>query len=401
MPRKPAFLFRSAIGILAMTLLAASGVLASPKFKVLHSFGASGDGVGAWSSLAMDAQGNLYGTTSGGGPYGDGTVFELTLDQNGTWTESILHSFPSSGDDGGLPMGTPILDGGNLYATTEGGGGPNTYGTVFELTPGEKQWEETILHRFVRGTAGSPTGPLIMDGMGNLYGTADDAFELSPEGPEPWNFILLHKFTWGSKGGLAMDPAHNLYGTTMHGGTSKECGGGCGTAYELHRDSDGTWKEYTLHNFGTGNDDMAFPEGVVALDNKGNLYGVAGGGAHRDTVLYRLGRDPSGHWRTTILYSFGVSKDGIGAVGSVVFDKAGNIYGVTAAGGDSNCGCGVVYKITPKAKGKWTYTVLHRFKGYDGVQPYARPMLDDNGNLYGTTVLGGVFGGGVAFELTP
>ncbi len=396
--------------ILATTLFAASGASASPKFKVLHSFGAPGDGAGLYGGLAFDAKGNLYGGTSGGGPGGYGIVFQLAPRPDGRWKETILHSFTNNDPDGDEINGSLAVDAaGNLYGPATSGGGGYTAGTIFELIPDSGRWTLTVLHRFNQSGQGkSPTGPLIMDAAGDLYGTAGDPFELSREGPDPWTFALLHKFTWGSdlgNGGLVMDPAHNLYGTTMQGGTSKECGGGCGTAYELHRDSDGTWKEYTLHNFGTGNDDMAFPEGVLALDNKGNLYGVAGGGGKGQlaTALYRLGRDPGGQWRVTIVHSFAVSKprDGIGAVGGVVFDKAGNIYGMTATGGDPNCECGVVYKMTPKPKGKWAYTVLHCFIGSDGVQPYARPMPDDNGNLYGTTVLGGAYGGGVAFELTP
>jgi uncharacterized repeat protein (TIGR03803 family) len=82
-------------------------------------------------------------------------------------------------------------------------------------------------------------------------------------------------------------------------------------------------------------------------------------------------------------------------------DKSGNLYGTTIAGGTSSCGCGVVYKLTPGSNGKWKYTVLHRFTGYDGAQPDAYPILDSKGNLYGTTITGGAGGAGVAFELTP
>ena len=82
-------------------------------------------------------------------------------------------------------------------------------------------------------------------------------------------------------------------------------------------------------------------------------------------------------------------------------DKAGNLYGTTIAGGSSQCDCGVVFKLSPGAGGKWKYTVLHTFVGSDGAQPDANLILNGKGNLYGTTATGGAGGYGVAFELTP
>jgi uncharacterized repeat protein (TIGR03803 family) len=292
-----------------------------------------------------------------------------------------------------------------LYATTESGGGNYTYGTVFELRPGSDRWKETVIYRFGPNTpAGGPKGPLIMDAEGGLYGTAVNPFELSP-GADGWNFTLLHSFpSFQGDGvgafGLVMDASHNLYGTTVGGGGGS-CGGGCGTAYELHPTSGGDWKEYILHDFGAGNDDMSFPVGVLVLDGVGNLYGVAPGGAHRNGAVYRLSRGSNGHWKTTIQYSFTGGEDGATPAGGLVMDKSGNLYGVAAAGGDPNCDCGVIYKLAPAGNGKWAYTVLHRFAGIDGAQPDAQLILDKNGNLYGTTVTGGVHGAGVAFELTP
>jgi len=101
------------------------------------------------------------------------------------------------------------------------------------------------------------------------------------------------------------------------------------------------------------------------------------------------------------VYNIAGDADGDGPGGGVVMDKAGNLYGTTVAGGDPNCDCGVVYKLEPQAGGKWKYTVLHSFAGYDGAQPAANVILDSKGNLYGTTITGGAGGAGVAFELTP
>jgi uncharacterized repeat protein (TIGR03803 family) len=83
------------------------------------------------------------------------------------------------------------------------------------------------------------------------------------------------------------------------------------------------------------------------------------------------------------------------------FDRAGNLYGTASGGGDPNCSCGVVFKMTPGAKGKWNYTVLHRFKGTDGWSPEASLVVDGKGNIYGTTVAGGAGSAGVVFEITP
>jgi uncharacterized repeat protein (TIGR03803 family) len=399
--------FISAAGVLAMTLILASAALAGPKYKVLHAFGSGNDGGGLWGSLVFDTKGNLYGTTSGGGPYGYGTVFELTPGPNGRWSETVLHSFKNNDPDGDIPYSSPIFDvAGNLYGTATSGGGPGKYGTVFELTPGFGGWSLTVLHRFGRNIpAGSPRGGLVMDPVGNLYGTADNPFELSPSSGR-WKLTLLHKFpSYKGDGngayGLIMDAAGNLYGITVHGGTSRACGDGCGTAYQLLRMPGGTWKESILHDFDTNNDDMAFPGGVLVLDSVGRLSGTAGGGPYAQGVVYRLTRGSDARWRAAIQYSFTGGANGDNPSGGVVMDKSGNLYGVTVYGGDPNCDCGVVYKLSPGANGKWKYTVLHRFTGYDGAQPYANLILDDKGNLYGTTATGGAGGAGVAFEVTP
>jgi uncharacterized repeat protein (TIGR03803 family) len=402
MPPKVRFPFTTATTILAAILLAASSGLAGSKLKVLHSFGGSGDGAGLYGGLAFDPKGNLYGGTSGGGPGGYGVIYQLASQKDGTWKETTLRSFKVNDPDGYSVMGTFVTDkSGDVYGTLNGGGGAHTYGTVFELTPGAKGWTFTVIYRFGNnsGGAGSPKGPLIMDTAGNLYGTAYWPFELVRGGHGSWTFILLQNSGPGSNGGLARDPAGNLYGTTPHGGGGG-CGAGCGTAYELHRDSKGNWNTSVLHDFGTGNDGMAFPNGTLAVDKHGNVYGAAGGGTYNDTALYELspGPEPAG-WKVTILHSFGGGRDGEGAITGPVFDKAGNMYGMTTGGGDSSCG--VIYKMTRGPKASWTYTVLHSFTLSEGCTPEDRPTLDDKGNIYGTTIAGGAYWAGTAFEFTP
>jgi uncharacterized repeat protein (TIGR03803 family) len=411
MPPKPRlFAPVEALVVATMLLTIVSGTLAASKYKVLHAFTGGNDGGGLYGGLLLDEEGNVYGETVAGGPKGKGgTAFRLEHQANGKWAEAVLYNFCSEPEcrDGGGPMGGLIFDPeGSLYGTTESGGGPYKYGTVFELSPGSDGWKETTLHRFGFNKYGCcPQASLVMDSAGNLFGTAHVAFELSPTA-DGWKETVLHDFTgqngdgYGAYTGMTMDAAGNLYGETLHGGTSTRCGGGCGTAYQLQRTADG-WKERILHDFGAIGDG-AFPLGTLSLDSMGNLYGTTGvGGATGNGTVYRLTLQADGHWKETIVYSLTGGANGIEPGGGVVMDKAGNLYGTTTAGGSPNCECGIVYKLSPAAKGKWNFNVLHTFVGTDGAQPVGELILDDKGNLYGNTITGGAGGYGVAFELTP
>jgi uncharacterized repeat protein (TIGR03803 family) len=140
------------------------------------------------------------------------------------------------------------------------------------------------------------------------------------------------------------------------------------------------------------------------------VYGTTlEGGTHRDNgqclvgcgTIYQLSRQPNGHWKETILYNFPRFKDGLGPAAGLVMDSAGNLYGTTGVGGDHNCNCGVAFEFAPNPDGTWTYTVLHRFHGYDGSGPVAPLVMDKKGHLYGTTTFGGPGGYGVVFKITP
>jgi uncharacterized repeat protein (TIGR03803 family) len=205
----------------------------------LYSFGNGHDGQAPESGVVMDAAGNLYGTTYQGGTNcpslgGCGIVYELSPGQGGNWTETVLHNFNLN--DGFHPWATMIMDAsGNLYGTTEQGGtncAPFGCGTVFELSPGDGGWIETVLHSFNNDLVDgySPLAPLIWDSNGNLYGTTLEGgsqyygvvFELSPRG-DSWKETILHKFNnldngVGIFGAVVMDRAGNLYGTTGYGG---------------------------------------------------------------------------------------------------------------------------------------------------------------------------------------
>jgi uncharacterized repeat protein (TIGR03803 family) len=394
----------------SVAVLLAASALAAPQYKVLHAFGGGSDGAGLYGGVAFDRQGRLYGTTSGGGLYEYGTVWQLTPQADGTWSERVLRSFRVNDPRGDEPQGGLLVDSlGNLYGTAIFGGA-HAGGTVFKFSPSPVGWQESVLYNFCSRSGckdgGAPWAGVIMDSAGNLYGTAGVVFELSP-GANGWKEKALHSFTCGTNdgcgpiAGLVRDESGNLYGTTMHGGTSTRCGGGCGTAYQLQSTSSG-WKEHILRDFGAIGDG-AFPGvGALALDSVGSLYGTTTvGGAKGNGTVFRLTPQSNGHWKEILLHSFVEFANGQEPGAGVVMDKSGNLYGTTIAGGTKSCGCGVVYKLAPGPRGKWTYTVLHRFTGFDGAQPDANLILDSKGKLYGTTVTGGSGGAGVAFEITP
>ena len=424
---------------LAFALLTLPPSAEARTFKKLHTFvGNSKDGAFPFASLVMDANGNLYGTTWEGGANAFGTVFELMPRGNNRWTEKLLHSFGASGD-GAFPVADLILDSaGSLYGTTSKGGMygsncgtlGNECGTVFELSPrAHGGWKEKILHSF--GGSGDGTFPqagLIFDSAGNLYGTTTDGgahsvgtvFELSPGANGTWTEKILHSFGSGQDGyypygGLILDKPGNLYGTASSGGASgRLCANfaSCGIAFQLTPGSNGSWTETVLHNFGSGADGND-PLGGLIMDPKGNLYGTtAYGGAYAsncDTstcgIVFQL-TGANGTWTETVLHSFGNGKDGNGPFSSLILDQPGNLYGTTSHGGTKAPGLGTVFELKASAHGKWTEKLLHSFGGTDGQIPTGGLFMDAAGNLYGATSEGGVFscagtGCGVAFKLTP
>jgi uncharacterized repeat protein (TIGR03803 family) len=280
---------------------------------VLWSFGNGTDGQYPSSGLVFDAEGNLYGTTSGGGAYGGGTVFELSAPagDEGSWTETILRSFGNGTDGNTLFAGVVFDTQGNLYGTTYYGGAYycSGYGcgTVFELSPpsgGSGSWTETILHSFGAEKDGaSPVASLILDAGGNLYGTTSYGtgsgcratcgvvFKVTPSGTE----TILHKFNF--KEGyrpvapVIMDADGNLYGTTTSGGTygNKACDhSGCGTVFEL-TPTKKRWTETILHSFDQNGTDGINPGGGLVFDAEGNLYGTTtSGGAYSYGIVFKV-----------------------------------------------------------------------------------------------------------------
>jgi uncharacterized repeat protein (TIGR03803 family) len=338
---------------------------ADDDFRIVHTF----EDKPATNSfpVVFGPGGVAFGASGGGNTTcspgnGCGTVYSLSQDKDGQSRFEVIYLF-NEGEDGWLPSGKLLVDSNtNLYGTTWFGGSSPTYcydecGTIFELTQSQDHhWTRRILHRFTGYDGQTPIGGLIPDAFGNLYGL------------------------------------------TMQGGTND-----AGTVFELRRDSDGTWSESVLHNF-SGTADGACPVGPLAFDKEWNLYGVTScGGTYDQGTVFKLTRHSNRVWSETVLYSFGAFiGDGELPIGGPVLDKDGNVFGTTSSGGTR--GGGVAFELSKQADGTWAETIIHDFLGGDdGSIPSGPVAIDPEGNLYGTTRLGGNsenYGYGTLFELT-
>lgn len=367
--------------------------------KVLHTFNGGSDGSYPVAAMIADRSGNLYGTTRYGGANGQGTVFELT-NSNGVWNETILYNF-AGGNDGASPAAAVVMDAsGNLYGTTRLGG-PDNAGTVFELQPVNGSWQESILWTFTGGNdGGSPQSPLTIVGNA-LIGAAPGGgafgggvvFALNQANGK-WQEQVLYAFHGGNNDGQypysqLVLKAGNIYGTTESGGPNA-----AGSVFELSR-SGSTWIETTLHFF-TGNSDGSNPNAGVVFDKAGNMYGMTtSGGKYTSGTIFEL--SPSnGSWTESILYNFTGGNDGGFPAAGVIIDKNGNLFGTAFNGGTQ--GFGTVFQLTPSA-GAWTQTVLYSFTGgNDGALPQSN-LLIDGSVVIGTSTEGGSNNTGVVFSV--
>jgi uncharacterized repeat protein (TIGR03803 family) len=346
-------------------------------------------GSGPLAGVVMDSIGNLYGT-AGGGAFNDGTVFELAA---GSGTITALASF--NGANGSQPEADMVMDSsGNLYGTTRYGGpgstgGPSGYGTVFEVAAGSGTI--TTLASFNGTNGGGPLTGLLMDSSGNLFG-ATTTGGASNDGTV---FEVVHgsgaittlaSFGGGNEtepvGNLLMDGMGNLYGTTVGASDS-----GDGAVFEL---AAGSSSITTLASFNGTNG--TYPQGGLVIDSHGNLYGTtSSGGTSGDGTIFEV---VAGSGTITTLVSFSGS-NGSFCQGGLITDSSGNLYGTTDLGGTANNG--TVFELPA---GSRTVTVLASFNGSNGQNPVCSLLLDSSGNLYGTTTGGGSSGLGTVFELT-
>jgi uncharacterized repeat protein (TIGR03803 family) len=389
-----------------VTLAPASPVQAGQFKTLLHFDGANGEFPNA--PLVLDKAGNLYGTTGTGGTEDYGVVFKIGPNDK----EKVLLNFNVT--QGAFPKEGLTLDkNGNLYGTAlEGTGGS---GVVYELEPSGK---EDVLYAFQGGNNEGPKVPysgVLRDNAGNIYGTTETGgqynrgtvYKLATDG----TLTVLYAFTGladGNEplGGLIMDKAGNIFGTTAYGGDAncKMDGPGCGVVFKL--DPSGT--ETVLHTF-TGSDGAWPPGGGPLLrDSKGNMYGVTSGGGDLKCgyphlgcgVIFKLDTNANFSVLYTFVGNHTNGKDGTTPCVPLAMDDAGNIFGATASGGSA--GWGTIFELDPTNK----LTVLHSLNGNsDGANPFAGLIRDKAGNLFGTAYQ--AFGNyhhdrvGTVFEYTP
>lgn len=352
---------------------------------VLHSFTGGADGAVPSSGLTMDARGNLYGTTESGGATGAGTVYRV----NGGGQVSVLYAFQGS-PDGGYPSGDLVLDAaGNLYGTTEFGGssGDLSYGVVYELTAGLK---EKILYAFTGGTDGGFPSGLVRDDAGNLYGTTQYGglstyysgvvYKVSRAGQQ----TVLYSFPGGAEGNdpqpnLVRDAAGNLYGTTALGGVNEN-----GIVFKI----DSAGNETVLYSFEGGATGYS-PNGGLLRDASGDLYGTTAAGGAGNGVIFKF----SASGNETLLFTLPQAASGFNPNSGVIRDSSGNLYGTAGEGGHN--GDGTVFEIAATGNAK----VLYSFKGTpDGAGPLGLAR-DSEGNFYGATASGGASDQGAVYKL--
>ena len=403
---------RSAVfGVIAILTIVAAG-----REKILYSFAGDEDGEYADTGLVIDSAGNIYGTTIQGGIHTSGTVFRLTPSGKHT----VLYSF-NGGTDGSEPYKGVALDAaGNLYGTTVAGGDTSCdggCGVVYKLTKSGGTWTQSVIHAFTGGADGSGAGsPLVFDKHGNIYGMTPAGggtgcfglgcgvvFRLEPDWTGNWHLRVLHTFTGGtdgfggSAGRLLIGHAGHLYGVATGGGAN-----GQGVAFELTPTPTGEWQFQTIYAFNV-QPDAGSPYGGLISDKFGNLYGTTYfGGTNGLGSVYKLERSGAS-WTETVLYSFQGGSDGDSPLSTLVFDGAGNLFGTTSVDGDPGCACGTIFKLSPGTNGQWTETVVHRFKGPtgDGGFPYPGMVPDSSGHFYGAARNGGMNDDGAIYKFVP
>jgi uncharacterized repeat protein (TIGR03803 family) len=427
--RRTAVRLAALLGTMALTAATVSIGEAHARV-IIHTVKSFNGADGKWpsSALVRAADGVLYGTTRVGGDFDKGTVFSLTPSATGkSFKHKVLYSFTGLAD-GSEPMGDLIIGpDGELFGTAWTGGSSacGSCGTVFALIPpvaAGRRWTERTLHTFAGGPSdGSlPFGGLLAGNGGVLFGTTQaggkdglgTVYQLTPPpaGQTAWTIDILANYRGIPDGGepwagLSMDAQGRLFGTTVRGGETCECG----TAFMLTQNvaapgRTATWAKTILRRF-KGKPDGWSPYSKLLIGGDGALYGTTFlGGELDDGTVFRLTEQPDGKWAEEILTSFDGLSRGPLFTGALAVDALGSLYGTTQnSGGDAGFG-GTVFKLSPPATGiKWRRRTLHTFNGEngDGFTPDATVIFDAEGRLLGTTVLGGANSLGAVFVLKP
>ncbi len=376
-----------------LVVFAAIGLPAAGQtFALVHSF-TGAEGANPYAGLVQGLDRNLYGTTTDGGAYGSGNVFQIA--PSGKVTSLYDFCTQSNCTDGQFPVSTLVMGpDGDFYGVTQNGGTYN-YGSVFKVSTSGAL---TTLHSFDIVDGVSPYGTLLLASNGNFYGTTNEAgacttnagcgtvFVISPTG----KFKTLYNFCMQSGcpdgefpvGGLIEGSDGNFYGTTNAGGNSTCAGGGCGTIYKITPSGTLT----TLYRF--GKTDGAYPAPALVELRKGVLYGsTAGGGANNDGTVFSM----TAKGTLTTLYSFN-GTNGLSPF-VLIAGSDGNLYGTTLGGGTKDAG--TIFNITPDGTLTTLYSFPQHFYYYFGGLTQGT-----NGKFYGTTYFGGPADDGAIYSLS-
>jgi uncharacterized repeat protein (TIGR03803 family) len=398
-------------------------------FRVIDSFCPNSHTICPYGAqptqLVPGPSGSLYGVTRGGGAVFSGTVFRLSPNRDGTWTEKVLYNFCSQMNcvDGTEPTAI-VAYGGKLYGTVLDAGGHGSGGGIFELRPDPSAptgWSERLLHSFscsITGNQDCLGFPLYLTvgAAGNLYGTtlhgpravrggyfySGAVFELKAGAGDHWSYATLYEFCAASgcadgaqPAVLVVDPkSQTVYGTTVFGGLDNS-----GTVFALTPAAGGKWRHEVIYTGGAG---WTNPVNLIEGPS-GRFFGTTVVGFESPGTVYELAKSAgTGKWQATMLHNFcrkGPScLDGSEPVG-LVRDTDGNLYGTAATGGSSDAG--LVYELAKDG----TFRTLHQFTCNarnvcaGGTEPLE--LIESAGVLYGTAHGGGPSTGGTIFSLRP
>ena len=351
----------------------------------------STDAMMPYGGLVADSKGNYYGVAAGGGQFGGGAVFKVTAQGN----YSIVHSFGSVANDGESPYGDLIVDANdNLYGATFNGGDIGA-GNIYKISADGTYTSLVSLGDFNNGAlvVSSVNGRLIRTSNGDLYGISTYG---GPSSASAQNGVVfkysngvmtaLHSFTEdsdgnGPTGAIVMDSTGNLYGTTYGGGDNNE-----GIVYKIA--SDGT--ETILHSFAGDSTDGGFPYGGLTIDASGNLYGsTIFGGPNNSGSIFKI--TAAGVYSTVAFLN---SADGSYPLGTLVLDANQNLIGTAYLGGNAT---GTVFSVSPTG----TVSLVYAFGtlNSEGALPVGGVLLSGT-TLMGTTSQGGVNGYGILYSLS-
>lgn len=365
--------------------------------EILYSFAGTPDGANPYAGLVFH-NGNLFGTTLNGGLYGFGTVFELAPDGTGAWKETVLYNFcpiaPSCIDGATPAFGSLLFDSqGNLYGTAYSGGTLGN-GVVFELVPSGSSWSYDVLYSFAgQPDAANPINGLVRDANGNLYdiayagggGNNGAVFQVHPTGAGTWTEQVIANVP-ATVGGLAIDSAGDLYGTTAN------------SIFKIIPHGTNDWYLTNILVFSNSTLQGQTPNGTPILDSAGNIYGTTTyGGKYNMGVIFALIKNGLLKYPEKVLYSFGAN--GTLPYGGLVIDSQRNLYGTTTAGGKK--GDGVVYELKFNGTNYVREVPVQGFNGTNGAVAYDSLVLDSSNYLYGTTYYGGANGYGTVFIANP